>query len=325
MAKTKYFYNSETCKYEKIKVTKRDVLWNTLGLLSASIFLAIGLTLTYNYFFDTKTEAQLKKENREFVVHLASLETSLSDINSLLDELKQRDEKIYKDIYDIDPGVSEINIESNFSDLIDTFYKDGLDNEEAVEEFKKRLNKLNQVTYNDISRSQQLMHKTDDKKLKLEYIPTIQPIDNKDLTALVAGFGNRVNPYHHGVVMHEGIDFAAPRGTAVFATAKGKVSLISTKDTKTGYGLTIEIEHSGLTTKYAHLSEILVKKGKEVEKGDIIGYVGNSGGTIAPCLHYEILRNDVRINPINFMIEGLTENEYLTLLDLSIRKGKSLD
>lgn len=325
MAKTKYFYNSDTCQYEKIKVTKKDVLLNALGLLSASIFLAIAITLTFNYYFDTKAEAQLKKENRELEVHLASLQTSIGDINDILEELKQRDQKIYKDIYDIDPGISEINIESNFSDLVDAFYKDGLDNEAAVNEFKVRLNNLNKATFQEIYQSQKLMKATDNKKLMLEYIPTIQPIKNTGLTALVAGYGNRVNPYHHGVVMHEGIDFAAPRGTPVFATARGTVSLVKSKDNKTGYGLTIEIEHGELTTKYAHLSEILVKKGKEVEKGQVIGYVGNSGGTIAPCVHYEIIKDDKRINPINFMIEGLNEDDYLILLELSIRKGKSLD
>lgn len=326
MARNKYFYNPVTCSYERVKIKKKDVFVSSVVLFCATLITAVALMIVFNTYFDTPTESALKKENKELEIHYASLKESLDEMKSMEAVLRQRDNHIYSIMYDTEPGdltiVDEGIIKTNPNEL----YANGFNDQVAVNSFSQDITHLKNEVSKDSKVIDEYLGMAISKQPDLEFIPTIQPIDNPELEALVTGFGKRINPYHHGIVNHEGIDFATPRGTPVHTTASGKVILVKITDTKTGYGNRVEIDHgNGFITRYTHLEDIFVKRGDNVVKGSPIASAGISGGTIAPCVHYEIIRNGIKINPVNFFIEGISESDYLILLELALRENQSLD
>jgi murein DD-endopeptidase MepM/ murein hydrolase activator NlpD len=158
-------------------------------------------------------------------------------------------------------------------------------------------------------------------------VPSIQPIENGELTKLVSGFGDRINPFHKGIHHHPGADFAALRGTPVLATARGVVvDITNGSSLQAGYGNLVEIDHgNGLITRYAHLDAASVRVGQRVSKGAIIGTVGMSGGAIAPHVHYEIIRRGKQVDPVPYLLQNLNSTEYSMLQKLGSKKNQTLD
>jgi len=173
----------------------------------------------------------------------------------------------------------------------------------------------------------ELIRLANDRASTLASIPSIQPIENKELTNLVSGYGMRINPFHKARVPHEGIDFAAPRGTPVIATGNGSVKFVkNNSNLQTGYGNYIEIDHGhGYISKYAHLSSVSITEGDEIKRGEVIGFVGSTGGSAAPHVHYEIMLHGKKIDPVHYLMQEINENDYKKLLELSTRENQSFD
>ena len=157
-------------------------------------------------------------------------------------------------------------------------------------------------------------------------LPTLSPIAKLEADKLVSGFGKRINPFHKGLYHHDGVDIAQPIGTPIIASAPGKIILANTSDQIAGFGNHVEIDHgNGIITRYAHMGELKVRYGQSVRKGQLIGTVGSSGGSIAPHLHYEIIRNGKNTNPIHYLIEGFSSTKYASLVQASLKENQSLD
>ena len=326
MARSKYFYNPETCQYERVKIKENDVIFNFLGLFTAALLLAVVIMIVFNTYFDTPREASLKKDNSELTQHYADMLNSMDEIEAMNVVLNLRDHQIHSKLYDGDPMDGKLIDEGILPSYPSVLAKEGFTNKKALDKFFRNISLLNEDVSKNNAELTEYMNIAVNKVDQLQFIPTIQPIDNSELNALVTGFGKRINPYHHGIVEHEGIDFSVPRGTPLHTTATGRVVLVKRTEVKTGYGNRVEIDHgNGFITRYTHLDEIFVKKGEHVLKGATIATVGLSGGTIAPCLHYEIIRNGKHVNPVNFFIEGVSEDDYVTLLELALRENQSLD
>jgi murein DD-endopeptidase MepM/ murein hydrolase activator NlpD len=166
--------------------------------------------------------------------------------------------------------------------------------------------------------------KTDLKTLKA--LPTLAPVQQFEADKLVSGFGKRINPFHKGLYHHDGVDISLPTGTAVVATAPGTIVLSNLSSLVAGFGNYIEIDHgNGIVTRYAHLGELKAYYGQRVTRGQIIGTIGSSGGSIAPHLHYEVIKNGKNVNPVHYIISGLNSNQYQTLVDNSNKVNQSLD
>ena len=156
----------------------------------------------------------------------------------------------------------------------------------------------------------------------LACIPAIQPVSNKELRRIASGFGYRYHPIYKTLRMHTGMDFSAPRGTPIYATGNGKVK--STKR-KSGYGKTCVVDHGfGYKTLYGHMSKIIVKRGQKVKRGEIIGYVGSTGTSTSPHLHYEVRINDKPVNPVHYFFNDLSPEEYEKVIEISSRINQSL-
>lgn len=325
MARIKYYYDTETCKYERIKVSKWDIVLNSMGFLTISLLLAVGLVFVFNKYFESPKEIILKKENSELKLHYDILDKEMNDVKEMLSILEDRDDNVYRVIFEAEPIPDNVRSAGTggtekYTSLLD----EGLEQEKMIVSNYDRIDRLKRQMYIQTRSYDEVIQSALNKADMLAAMPAIQPITNKGLSRLASGFGYRIHPIYKVKKMHWGIDFSAPRGTPIYATGDGKVRLAKKSYLKTGYGNQVEIDHGyGFKTKYAHMQTFVVKRGENIKRGQLIGYVGSSGGSTAPHVHYEIIKNGKKINPIQYII-NVSDDEYKILHELASRENQSL-
>ena len=324
MRYTTYRYNTHTCQYERVKVHARDVVWYGLGLVLTASCMLLGFLLLHDLVVNTENENKLRRENRALRQHHAILSAQLNGLHPVLTSLQRKDRILHTRFFGAPPGVP--------ARQPDRASKEKLLLADA--------NAFRQLVASMTETSQRLMERSSvsnryfgsalaagqlDKDLANAW-PTLPPVTPWKSDRLISGFGMRVNPFHKGLYDHLGLDVAMPRGTTVIATASGIVQQLKRSPLQAGYGNYVEIEHGhGLVTRYAHLEEIHVRFGAKVNKGEVIGTIGTSGGSVAPHLHYEILRDGKNVDPVYYMVEGLGSDEHHHLTLLSHQQNQSLD
>ncbi len=324
MARIKYYYDTESCRYERIKVSTWDIVWNSLGFLTVALILALGIVYMYISYFESPEEAQLRKENQELRLYYDLLSRDLQTSNQMLESLQDRDDNIYRVIFGIDPIPTEIRTAgtggaNRYKELMD----EGLERENMIIQNYQKIDQLKKQMYIQTKSYDEILELAKQKEDLLASLPAIQPVSNEDLKRLSSGFGYRIDPIYKVRRMHPGIDFSLPIGSPVYATGDGKVKL--TRSSFTGYGKQIEIDHGfGYVTKYAHLEKFLVKRGQMVKRGDLIAYSGNSGKSTAPHLHYEVHYGGKKVNPIHYFSRDLSPEEYEEILRLASIENQAL-
>lgn len=324
MARIKYYYDTETCKYERVRTKKSDVILNALGLVSLTVIMAVGLVFLYNSYFESPKELILKNEVKELEFYYASLTKDVENLNKILSNIEQRDDNIYRVVLGAEPiekSVRDAGIGG--ADRYADIREKSINHRELVINLHEKVDKLRRKLYIE-SKSQDEVVQLAEKKEKLfAAIPAIQPIANKQLIALASGFGYRIHPVYKVKKLHSGIDFAASIGTPIYATADGKVAVVDIKFS--GYGKMVEIDHGfGYRTRYAHMHGFNVRVGQQVKRGDLIGYVGNTGMSTAPHLHYEVLINGSQVDPVHYFFNDLTPTDYEKILELASTENQSL-
>lgn len=324
MARIKYYYDTETCKYERVRTRKSDVVLNALGFLSLTVMLAVGLLILYDNYFESPKELILKNEVKELEFYYDKLNKDVELLSQILDNVEQRDDNIYRVVLGAEPiekSVRDAGVGG--ADRYADIRKKNIGHTDLVIGLHEKVDKLRRKLYIE-SKSQDEVVQLAEKKEKLyASIPAIQPISNKQLIALASGFGLRIHPVYKVKKMHNGIDFAASIGTPIYATADGSVTKVDVRFS--GYGKMVEIDHGfGYRTRYAHMHDFAVKKGQNVKRGDLIGYVGNTGLSTAPHLHYEVFINDQRVDPVHYFFNDLTAAEYEKILELASAENQSL-
>ena len=324
MARIKYYYDTESCRYERIRVSTWDIIWNSLGFLTLSLVLASGLVYVYIAYFESPEEAQLRKENAELQIYYDLMSQDLEEADKMLTSLQDRDDNIYRVIFGVDPIPEEIRQAGiGGSNRYREMMENGLEREDLIVENYSRMDKLKKQMYIQTKSYDEIVDLAREKEDLLASIPAIQPVSNKDLRRLSSGYGQRIDPYMKTRRMHYGIDFSLKVGTPVYATGDGKIK--RTKKSLTGYGNQIEIDHGfGYVTKYAHLNSFTVRKGQAVKRGDLIGYSGNSGKSTAPHLHYEVHSMKKKVNPIHYFSRDLSAEEYQEILRLASIENQSM-
>lgn len=324
MSKIKYYYDTETCKYERVKVSRWDVLLNISGFIVLVLVAGISLVIIFDTYFESPKAARLKKENEELTFYYDMLSKDMERANEMLQSLQERDNNVYRTIFEAEPiPLSVRNAGVGGVDRYNDLLENGLEREEVILNTFQRIDQLKRQLYIQTKSYDDLLKMAENKSEILATIPAIQPVSNKELRRLASGFGMRVHPIYKVKMMHPGIDFSAPQGTPVYATGGGKVKQI--KNSFTGYGKQVIIDHGyGYVTRYAHLQDFNVKVGQEVERGQCIGYVGNSGTSTAPHLHYEVFKDDERVNPIYYFYQDITAAEYEILVQLASIENQSL-
>jgi len=324
MARIKYYYDTETCKYERIKVRTQDVIWNVLGLASLILVSAVGIVFLFFSYFESPKEVRLTNEVEELQHYYENLQSEVNQLHEVLAALENRDDNLYRVVLGsepIDPSIRNAGIGG--ADRYREIRNTDFDNKDIVLELKENVDKLRRKMYIQTKSYDEIAELAESKEKLYAAIPAIQPVSNQELIRLASGFGYRTHPVYKVRKMHTGIDFSAPLGTPIYATADG--TIIKTQVRFSGYGKVLEIDHGfGYKTRYAHMQEFAVQNGQKVKRGQVIGYVGNTGMSTAPHLHYEVLKNDKQINPVHYFFNDLNAEEYEKVIELASIENQSL-
>jgi murein DD-endopeptidase MepM/ murein hydrolase activator NlpD len=323
MGKIKYKFNPESLKYYKVESSlKQKALKVSAYFFVFLVNASIGYLL-YSLAFDTPKEKGLKRQISEMNLNIELFNKQLDNIESVLGDMQQRDDNIYRTIFEAEPVNYSVR-EAGFGGTNRYKSLEKMENSKMVINTAKRLDILTRKVVVQSKSYDELMKMAVDKEKMLASIPAIQPIANKDLERTASGWGYRIHPIYKIRKFHYGLDFTAPTGTDVYVTGDGVVEKI--ESSARGYGNCITINHGfGIHTVYGHLNGFNCRQGQKVKRGDIIGFVGSTGLSTAPHLHYEVERSGEKVNPINYFFNDLSADEYDRMIDISMRPGQSFD
>ncbi|WP_138433178.1 M23 family metallopeptidase [Winogradskyella algicola] len=323
MAKVKYYYDAETLSYRKIKRKKRTTFKYAFVFLVASALFAFLFVFIAGQYIESPKERQLARELQNMQIQYELLNKRMDDAIAALENVEERDNAIYRLYFEANP-IPEEQRRAGFGGVNRYKKFEGYDNSQLIAESNKRLDILEKAIVVQSKSLDEIAKLAEDKEKFLEAIPAIQPVRNENLTRMASGYGYRTDPFTKARKFHFGMDFTAPRGTPIYATGNGIVKRAD--NSSSGYGKHIRIDHGyGYISLYAHLYKYNVRVNQRVKRGDLIGYVGSTGRSEAPHLHYEVFKDGERINPINFYYGNLSATEFNELLRKASLENQSLD
>ncbi|MDG1023934.1 MAG: M23 family metallopeptidase [Flavobacteriaceae bacterium] len=325
MSKVKYYYDHETLSYRPIHVTNKNRVSNFVLFILSSFLLGLFslLILLNSDWINTPAEIAQKRLIQNYELQFDILNKKLSQIETVVDNLEERDNNLYRVYFEASP-IPEAQRRAGFGGVNRYKNLEGYDNSELIINTAKRLDILSKQTVVQSRSLDEIERLASNKADLLEAIPSIQPIKNEDLTRMASGFGYRTDPFTKKRRFHYGMDFTAKKGIPIYATGNGIIKRADNRSS--GYGKHIRIDHGfGYVSLYAHLSKYNVRRGQKVKRGDLIGYVGNTGRSRGPHLHYEIFKDKKRINPLNFYYGNLSQKEFDALVNQAKQENQSMD
>ena len=323
MAKVKYYYDAETLSYRKIEVRKSVFYKKTIFGFMAVLLIAFFGFIGFSQFLMSPNERAQKRELENLKLHYELLSKRINESSKVLRDLQERDNTIYRVYFEANP-IPEEQRKAGFGGVNRYKYLEGFDNTSMIKKATKDLDILSKQMVVQSKSLDEIVKLAKNKEEMLASIPAIQPVANKDLKRMASGYGYRVHPIYKTRKYHWGMDFSAPKGTPVYATGNGVV--IKAVRTRKGLGNYVKIKHGyGYVTVYGHMERYVVRKNQKVKRGDLIGYIGTSGTSTAPHLHYEVHKDNRKMNPVYYYFNDLTPEEYDRMLELASRENQSLD
>ncbi len=322
MRKVYYIFNPATRTYDRVYP---NLAQRFLTLLRRFLLFVIFGGLSFLAFFlliETPSMKDLQAENSKLLSQYSILSQRLDDAMEVLEEIQQRDDNMYRVVLNSEPVSSTVRNAgyggtNRYNELMN------MDNSALVVETTQKMDMLAKQMYIQIKSFDELVKLSKEQDEYLRHIPAIQPIANRDLKRTASGYGRRIDPVYKVPKFHHGMDFSCDVRTPIYATADGKV--VSAK-WESGYGWTVELDHGyGYRTRYAHLHSFTVKKGQQVVRGEQIALSGNSGKSTGPHLHYEVVVNGRKVNPINYYFMDLDADGYDEMLRMAENHGKVFD
>ncbi len=318
----KYRINPETLQLERIEHGFRYWLRRSGYYIIGGICLGVIFFYTFLYFFPSPREATLMQYNRNLTAELEVVNRQIDQMQLVMYDLSQRDDNLYRAIL----GAEPIPLSARMGATQQISYYDSLarmTNTQLAADVQRKVDILEKEMYVQARSYDEIVELAKKQEARMENIPAIQPVLNKDLKRMASGYGWRVDPVYHVRRFHEGMDFTAPVGTDIFATGNGVVVYSGWRQ---GYGETVEIDHGfNYMTRYAHCSKRLAKVGKKVKRGDVIALVGNTGKSTGSHLHYEVRYLGQPVDPRNFYFYDLSPEDYDKMVQLSSNMGNMLD
>lgn len=323
MKKIKYYYNTNTLRYEKLETPLRVKLLRFLGFISAALVTALILvSLAYRYF-PSASEKLLRQENEDLKENFLALDEQARKLEQRMRELEKRDNEVYRAIFEANPipdsaRASEMEHQMKIQQVLKlTKYE----LETSIESTLRQVS--NRIEVQDKSYIQ-ITNFIKNKEELLAATPAIQPVSNAELKRMASGFGYRIDPIYKTTHFHAGLDFAAPQGTPIYATANGVVTTAG--NMANGYGNHVVINHGyGYETLYGHMFKVKARPGSRVKRGEIIGYVGSTGKSTGPHCHYEVHKNGRPIDPVYFFYNDLTPEQFNQMLKMAAASNQSFD
>jgi len=325
MKKVKYYYDAENLAYRKIKTKKATKFgYAALFVLAAALFGVLSFVVLLNTpFFETPKDRLQAREIENFKIRYAILNKKMDQIDEVLENVEDRDNNLYR-VYFNTSAIPDEQRKAGFGGINRYKELEGFDNSELVINTSKRVDVISKELVIQSKSLDEILKLAKEKNNLLAAIPAIQPVRNENLKAMASGFGYRTDPFTKVRKFHAGMDFSAKSGTPIYATGDGVVDRAD--NTASGYGNHIVIRHGfGYETLYGHLSKYNVRSGQRVKRGDIIGYVGSTGRSEAPHLHYEVHKNGEVVNPLNFYYGNISAAEYVAIARLANQENQSLD
>jgi murein DD-endopeptidase MepM/ murein hydrolase activator NlpD len=323
MKKIKYYYNTSSLRYEKLETPLRVKLLRIFGFIAAAIVTAGLISYLAFQFIGSPKEKILAQENKALRDNYRDLDDDLKSIQAQMKELEKRDNDVYRAIFEASPIPDSARAKELENKLEIASVEKIKDNQLAasinatMDTLKSRI-KVQKKSYDEVDEL------VKNKEQLLLHTPAIQPVSNKDLSRIASGFGYRIDPVYKTVKFHAGLDFAAPQGTPIYATADGKVTTAG--NTGNGYGNHVIIDHGyGYETLFGHMVRVKVSVGAIVKRGQVIGWVGSTGKSTGPHCHYEVHKNGEKIDPIYFFYNDLTPEQFDLLLKKAAASNQSFD
>jgi hypothetical protein len=327
MRREKFIYNEKTLQYEKHKASTQEKVFRSIGVICSVLFTAFILNFVRSEYFPSSKELALTREINQMQTQYQGMNMQLERMTSVLSNIQERDATVHRFMFGMDPidnamWEGGVGGHEQFKNLV--MYKNS---GSMLVNTKQKVSQLERQIYLQSKSLDTLEVLASAKEDMIASIPSIKPVREDKLKRQIrslSGFGKRMHPVHKVIKMHTGIDFTCPTGTAIQSTGKGKV--VAVKKSRTGYGNHVIIDHGyGYKTLYGHLNEVHVKVGQELIKGEQIGTVGNTGTSTAPHLHYEVRFKDKPVNPIHYVIDGLSPQEYEELVKKASIANQSFD
>lgn len=318
----KFRINPQTLAIERVE--HGFMYWLRRSGLYILSGMCLGVVFFFVYFmlFPSPREKQLIRQNEELESQVRLIDKRVDQMQVVMTDLGQRDDNLYRVLF----GAEPIPLAVRQGATRKMSYYDELarmTNSQLLADLMLKTDVLEKEMYTQAKSYDEVLELAKTQELRMENIPAIQPVLNKDLKRVASGYGWRIDPVYHTRKFHQGMDFTAPIGTEVYATGNGRISFVGWRQ---GYGQTVMVDHGfGYETLYAHLYKPLCRVGQRVKRADIIALVGNTGKSTGPHLHYEVHYHGKAVDPRNFYFYDLTPDEYDMMVQLSNNFGHMLD
>lgn len=323
MKKIKYYYNTNTLRYEKLETPLRVKLLRVFGFIAAALVTAGLISYAAFQFIGSPREKILQQQNEDLKDTYRQLRDRIESLQQQMKELEKRDNDVYRAIFEASPVPDSARAKELETKLEIESVKRLKDNQ-LVSSIINTLNSLTSRIETQKKSYDEVEKLVKNKEQLLARTPAIQPVSNKDLNRIASGFGYRIDPVYKTTKMHAGLDFSAPQGTPIYATADGTVT--TSGNTGNGYGNHVIINHGfGYETLYGHMVRVKARNGQAVKRGEVIGWVGSTGKSTGPHCHYEVHKYGEKIDPIYFFYNDLTPEQFDMILKKAAASNQSLD
>lgn len=323
MKKIKYYYNTHTLRYEKLEVPLRVRLLRVFGFIAATLVTALIIVSIAFRYIESPKEKLLVEENTVLKNNYSIVQRQVQQLDQQMDVLEKRDNQVYRNIFEAEPIPDSARLKA-MEKAKEIKMVTAMGENDLINSITGQLNNLIKRVAFQSKSYEAIDGMIQNKEKLLAAIPAIQPLSNRDLSRIASGFGSRIDPVYKVPKFHAGLDFTAPTGTPIYATADGVVSEAGYN--AGGYGNRVTINHGfGYETLYAHMARIKVRGGQSVKRGEVIGYVGSTGKSTGPHCHYEVHKNGTPVDPVYFFYNDLNPEQYDRLLKLAAQGNQSFD
>jgi murein DD-endopeptidase MepM/ murein hydrolase activator NlpD len=323
MKKIKYYYNTNTLRYEKLETPFRVRLLRIFGFIAAALVTAGLISYAAFQFIGSPNERLLQQQNKALKDNYEDLGDELKSVMQQMKELEKRDNDVYRAIFEANP-IPDSARAKEIEEKIEIANVERIKDFQLITSITNTLNNLNSRIAAQKKSYAEVEELVKNKEHFLSHTPAIQPVSNKDLNRIASGFGYRIDPVYKTTKFHAGLDFSAPQGTPIYATADGTITTAG--NTGNGYGNHVIINHGfGYETLFGHMVRVKVKGGQVVKRGEVIGWVGSTGKSTGPHCHYEVHKNGQEVDPIYFFYNDLTPEQFDLILKKAAASNQSLD